>query len=548
MNIRSFDPSSSNVVTAPHGARAHRDHVAHGDVIRHEWYRVRQGVWCLVGNGLSNQTFVEGPQGIIAIDTGESREEMREALRQLRNETETPVVAVIYTHFHYVEGTEEIFAEAGRALPVYGHERIVPNRRRIADEIGPAYSRGLVEQFGVSLPEEGPDALVNVGLGWSFRNPAHAPFTRGFVAPDHTFTTTAVLQIAGLTVEVTPAPSDADDSVTLWFPDLSVCVHNIVWPVLFNIFAIRGEEYRDARLLLRGIDHLIGLGAEHLVGTHGPPISGADDVRRRATRSRDAIAFLWDQTVRGINKGWSTDRLAAEVRLPDLYDDDHLTSERYGVAEHHVRQIHNGRRGWFDGDPAKLFPLPPVERAERLIAGFGGREQVAAQADAAFDGDDLRWAAELATWLVTADGDQADRNRLATVLRAIGQRSPAANIRNWCITRARDLEGTAPLDRHRQHRFRRADVEADPLRSVATLRVMLDPGRAATADVHLRLIVAGHGVAGLHLRNGVAVPTDGGTASLELTVDAAGWAALVTAGATCARLVDDGHASVVGGT
>ncbi|HAP78503.1 MAG TPA: hypothetical protein DCR14_20770, partial [Acidimicrobiaceae bacterium] len=49
-------------------------------------------------------------------------------------------------------------------------------------------------------------------------------------------------------------------------------------------------------------------------------------------------------------------------------------------------------------------------------------------------------------------------------------------------------------------------------------------------------------------RNGVAVPTDGGTASLELTVDAAGWAALVTAGATCARLVDDGHASVVGGT
>ena len=33
-----------------------------------------------MGNGLSNQTFVEGPEGIIAIDTGESVQEMREAI------------------------------------------------------------------------------------------------------------------------------------------------------------------------------------------------------------------------------------------------------------------------------------------------------------------------------------------------------------------------------------------------------------------------------------------------------------------------------------
>lgn len=549
MNFRSFEQAPSSVVTASNGGLAHRDHVAHGDVIRREWYRVRPGVWCMVGNGLSNQTFVEGPEGVIAIDTGESREEMREALAHLRDDTDLPVVAVIYTHFHYVDGTEEVFADAGRTLPVYGHERIVANRRRTASEIGPAYARGLVEQFGVAMPPEGPDAIVNVGLGWSYRNQAHSPFTRGFVAPQHTFTDTPTsLQIAGLRVEVTPTPSDADDSVTLWFPELSTCVHNIVWPVLFNIFAIRGEEYRDPRVLLRGIDHVISLDPEHLVGTHGPPISGAAVVRRRATLSRDAIAFLWDQTVRGINKGWGTDRLAAEVRLPDLYDDDYLTSERYGVAEHHVRQIHNGLRGWFDGDPAKLFPLPPVERAERLIAGFGGRVALAAQVDTALATNDLRWAAELATWLVTADGDQADCDRLAAVLRAIGQRSPAANIRNWCITRARDLEGATPLDRHRLHRFRRADVQANPLPSLSTLRVMLDPDRAAGVDVHLRLIVAGHGVAGLHVRHGVAVPSTGEGATLELSVDAGDWAALLTGGATAARLVESGTGRVAGGT
>ncbi len=60
-------------------------------------YEVCEGVWCLVGNGLSNQTFVRGPEGIIAIDTGESVEEMRSALDHLRRVTTEPVVGVTLT-------------------------------------------------------------------------------------------------------------------------------------------------------------------------------------------------------------------------------------------------------------------------------------------------------------------------------------------------------------------------------------------------------------------------------------------------------------------
>ena len=51
--------------------------------------------------------------------------------------------------------------------------------------------------------------------------------------------------IAGLAVEFYPAPSDATDSATIWFPELKLAVNNLLWPALFNVFAIRGEEYRD---------------------------------------------------------------------------------------------------------------------------------------------------------------------------------------------------------------------------------------------------------------------------------------------------------------
>lgn len=180
---RSFDNTDVNVVTTPGGQRVHKNHAAQSDVVRADFYEVRSGVWCLVGNGLSNQTFIEAPEGIIAVDTGESIEEMREALRRLREFTSAPIAAVIYTHFHYVEGTKAILEEGNHAapLPIYGHEKLAFNKERTLGEISPAYSRGIVEQFAVVMPTEGPDATVNVGLGFFYKNPMHAPFTPGHI-------------------------------------------------------------------------------------------------------------------------------------------------------------------------------------------------------------------------------------------------------------------------------------------------------------------------------------------------------------------------------
>jgi len=535
--VRSFDVSGRDVVTTEAGARAHRLLVEHRSRLERRLYTPRPGVWCLVGNGLSNQTFVEGPDGLIAIDTGESVQEMRAALREVRALTDRPVVAVMYTHFHYVGGTRAVFEDAGQPLPVFAHERVVTNLQRVAELVGPAYGRGLVEQFGINLPSEGQDGLVHAGLGLEFRLPEHAPFTPGFEPPTITTAAPVVWRIAGLEVHVTPAPSDADDSLTIWFPELGLAVQNIVWPALFNVFAIRGEEYRDPRVLLAGIDHLRSLGAEDMLGAHGPPMQGRAQIAARVLRYRDSIQFLWDQTVRGMNRGWTSDELAARVRLPDLFDDDFITSERYGVAEHHVRQIYNGLKGWFDGDPAKLFVTPPAERALRLIRGFGGYGPVRTQIAEALAADDLRWAIELASWLVKAPaadpatdpGEAAsDRQRLADCLRLLAQRTPAANIRNWALTSARDLEGLDSLARYRTHRFRREAVIADPVRSVERLRVLLDPDKALGIDCHIRLDFGAAGATGLHVRNCVACPTDGADADSLVSVTPEAWADLLT--------------------
>ena len=523
---RSFEHDDRHTVTDTRGQRAHEAHVAQSARLARRFSAVGSDAWTLVGNGLSNQSFVRGPEGIIAIDTGESIEEMRAALAELRAVTDEPIVAVLLTHFHYVTGTQAVLDEvaatrgeaAAAALPIWGHAKINANRNRAGGEIGPAYTRGLVEQFAIVMPTEGEDGTVNVGLGLAWHNAEHAPFTQGYLPPNHTFDADTHLRIAGLDVEVTLAPSDADDSVTYWFPALGLAVHNLVWPVLFNVYAIRGEEYRDPRILLTGSDHLRSLGAEHLIATHGPPLSGPE-VGPRVTRARDAIQFLWDQTVRHTNRGATGPELAHLVVLPDSFDEDHLTAQLYGVAEHHTRQIRSGLFGFFDGDPAQLFPHAPAARAERMIDAMGGVDAVRGRA----------------------------RDALAAgELRSVAQPTTAANIRNWCITRARDLEGTGDLSRFNQHRFSRGQVLHGPVEAaVHPLRVLLEPDRLVGVDLHLAVVLDGE-TTGLHLRNHVGVPTDGSGADTTITTTRATWAEVLTGRRTFDDALTAGEVTIAG--
>ena len=544
---KSFEPNAQLTESLPTGQVAHRDHIAHSALLAKNFYQVAPGVWSFVGNGLSNQSFIDAPDGIIAIDTGESVEEMRNALTELEKHTSRPVVAVLYTHFHYVGGTQAVFDKFGE-VPVWGHADISFNRERTATEIAPAYSRGLVEQFAVTLSDSGEDGLVNVGLGNFYRDPAHAPHTVSFIAPTNTFAEQCTINVAGLAIDVTPAPSDAEDSVTYWFPTLGTAVNNLVWPVLFNVFAIRGEEYRDPQVMLRGLDHLLSLQSEHLVGAHGPPISGQGEIVRRVTRYRDSIQFLWDQTVRHTNRGAASRDLAHLIQLPSYYDDDYLTSEYYGVAEHHVRQIRSGLFGFFDGEESNLFPLPTTDRADRLIAGFGGVEIVRNTVTTALREDDVRWALECGSWLIHHSGSTDDDKRLyASVLRAVAQRTPSANIRNWCLARARHLDGTLDLSRFSTHRLAKRQILSSPAETtIRLMRVLLVPERAQNLDTLIRWQFQDGQTASLHIRNAVAVPVNNTTSNNIVKCSLETWANVVSGSLALSASISQGDLAIEG--
>lgn len=542
---------AAEVVVGPTGDVANRVLVEHGARLQPRLHRVTDAVHVLVGHGMSNGVLVIGPDGALVVDSGEGVEEATAHRDAFRSVTDAPVRAVLYSHSHYCHGTQVWFDEPGPDPEVWGHHRIVANLADVGAEILPTYARGAMTQFGFFLPREGPDSMSNQGLGPFFFREGRA--TPGFVAPTRTITGETTTRLAGLEVTFVPAPSDSDDTVIIWIPELDVVVNNHVWPVLFNVYTLRGEPYRDPRAHIAAIDRIRAMDPEHLVGVHGPPISGRDEVRRALDDHRDALQFLWDQTVRGMNAGIHRDELAATIELPRHLRESPYVPECYGEVPYHVRAIHDGIVGWCSLDGADLHPLPPAEEARRIVEGFGGRDEVLARARSAIDAGEWSWALTTTTWLCRVDPTDDDaRLAKAAALRGMARVTTAANTRGVCLTQALDLEGAvdvAAATPRRPSRFR--VLSAPPGRFVEALRVQLDPAAAAEVDERLAVTFTDAGVTvGLHQHRGVCryLPDGAADADVALALTLPSWADLASGRTTLAAAVDAGDVEITVGS
>ncbi|MDP6344046.1 MAG: alkyl sulfatase dimerization domain-containing protein, partial [Alphaproteobacteria bacterium] len=317
-------------------------------------------------------------------------------------------------------------------------------------------------------------------------------------------------EVAGLRLHLVHAPSETDNELVVWLPDLKVLQSaEVIQGECFpNLHTIRGTPYRDPVNWYKSIDMMRGFGAEHLVPTHGRPVSGKAAVDELLTAYRDAIQYTHDQAVRYINKGYTPDELAE--RLPGL--PAHLAGhpwlgEFYGTVKHSVRQIFGGYLGWFEGDPTFLDPLPRGEAARRQVAMMGGREAVLAAAREALAADDHQWAAQLLTHLTRLDEDDMEARQLkAGALRALGYATRNINWRDWYLTSAMELDDSLPEAARQAGGFSPAVIAALPTaRIVETASVRLRAEDCFDARYCLAIEVSDtYESMGLEVRRGVA--------------------------------------------
>jgi alkyl sulfatase BDS1-like metallo-beta-lactamase superfamily hydrolase len=398
-----------------------------GLVRRHGLYEVVPGIYQVRGLDLSNVTFVEGERGVLVIDPLISTECAAAALALYRRHRgDRPVTAVLYTHCHVdhfggVKGvTKQQEVDAGEVV-VIAPEGFVEHA--VAENVyaGTAMGRRAAYMYGTPL-ERTPWGGVGAGLGQ-----ATSTGTVSLIVPTLTITRTGERQtVDGITMEFQMAPgTEAPAEMHVLFPDrAALCLAENATHTLHNLLTLRGALVRDPRIWSHYLSEAITLFRDRtdvVFASHHWPTWGRERAFDFVATQRDLYAYLHDQTLRMLNRGLTGPQLAEVLTLPPALERVWHTQGYYGSVSHNVKAIYQRYLGWYDGNPAHLWPLPVPESSRRYVEWMGGADAVVARARQAFDDGELRWAAEVLDHVVQSQPDHtAARALLADTHEQLG--------------------------------------------------------------------------------------------------------------------------------
>jgi alkyl sulfatase BDS1-like metallo-beta-lactamase superfamily hydrolase len=196
------------------------------------------------------------------------------------------------------------------------------------------------------------------------------------------------------------------------------------------------------RVWADSLDKMSHEGAEFLVTGHTRPVLGKELVRDALESYRDAIRFVFDQTIEGINRGLTPDELVQVVKLPQRLAEKPFLKEMYGTVPFAVRSVFAGYLGWFDGNASTLIPLTPKEEAQRLARLSGGEENLMKELRRSAEQQDWQWVCQLADHiqaLGSSHGTEALRLK-AKALRELGESQSNPPARNYYLSSSIEIE------------------------------------------------------------------------------------------------------------
>jgi len=202
------------------------------------------------------------------------------------------------------------------------------------------------------------------------------------VTPDITFDEQYSFELGGIQFELYAAPGgESEDGVVVWLPQDRLLISGNLFGPLFgnmpNLYTIRGDKIRSAKRFIKSLDVVCELHPAVLVTGH-EVITGEEEIRRALATLRDAVLFVHDYTIDGMNAGKDVHTLMNDIVLPD-----HLhVAQGHGKLAWCVRAIWEEYAGWFHYDATtSLYGIPVSSVAADIVELAGGVDPLAARAE-----------------------------------------------------------------------------------------------------------------------------------------------------------------------
>ena len=418
---------------------------------KHGLFAVADDVWQVRGFDVSNMTVIRGKTGWILIDPLTTREAAAAALTLVNASLGArPVSAVIYSHSHadHYGGVRGVIDEkdvAAGKVAVLAPARFMEEAASENVMAGPAMGRRAGYQFATALTP-GPQGQMTSGIG-----PALSAGETTLIAPTDTIAKTGETRtVDGVPLEFqivsgTEAPSE----MNVWIaPARAFLAAEIATCTFHNILTPRGAKVRDAHAWAEYLDEAVQRYApksDVLIASHCWPRFGQAELTGFLAAQRNNYRYLHDQTVRLMNRGETMHEIADQLAQPPALAATWANHGYYGTYRHNSKAIYQYYLGWYDAVPAHLDPLPPAERAKRMVAAMGGAKKVLALARRAMAKGDYRWSSDLLDQLVFADpANVPARHALADSYEQQGYQAESAIWRNQFLSAAKELRDGAP--------------------------------------------------------------------------------------------------------
>jgi alkyl sulfatase BDS1-like metallo-beta-lactamase superfamily hydrolase len=194
-------------------------------------------------------------------------------------------------------------------------------------------------------------------------------------------------EVGGVEFQLHSMPSgETLDTLVVWLPQQrTVFTGNMLGALhgaLPNFYTLRGDRQRSVARFLIDIEKLIGFGAELLIAGHEEPLVGREQITAHLSKIRDAVRFVHDATVNGMNAKKDLHTLMSEIELPS-----HLQlAPGRTRTEWVVRAVWEEYSGWFlQQSTTELYATPQRAIWGELSELAGGVDVLAKRAQAHVD-------------------------------------------------------------------------------------------------------------------------------------------------------------------